>query len=114
VFVEFSSDELILTLVSLIRAIDRRLLSYGPDGFTMDFHSIERKEQPTPDERLLLRLRGALDTSGQQDSYGLELSMGDRQRLAEALRLLDAMQQWPPDVTQLSTGLQERLLSLEA
>jgi len=109
--VEFNNDELILTLVSLIRAVDPRLLHHGPDGFTVDFDSLEHKEVLSPDERLLLRLRGALDASGEQTSYGLELSAVERQRLAETLERLDRLQTWPEDVLALSSGLQTRLLT---
>jgi len=111
--VEFSNDELILTLVSLIRAVDHRLLKQGPDGFTVDFGSLEGKENLSGDERLLLRLRGALDSTGEQLSYGLELSLVERQRLAETLERLDRLQTWPDDVLAMSTGLQMRLLAGE-
>jgi hypothetical protein len=111
--VEFTNDELILTLVSLIRAVDHRLLKQGPDGFTVDFATLENKESLTSDERLLLRLRGALDSSGEQNSYGLELSAPERQRLAETLERLDRLQTWPDDVLAMSTGLQTRLLAGE-
>ena len=111
--VEFSNDELILTLVSLIRAVDHRLLKQGPDGFSVDFGSLEGKKVLTEDERLLLRLRGALDSSGERSSYGLELSSTERQRLAETLERLDRLQTWPEDVLAMSTGLQTRLLAGE-
>ena len=111
--VEFTNDELILTLVSLIRAVDHRLLRQGPDGFTVDFATLENKQSLTEDERLLLRLRGALDASGEQSSYGLELSTTERQRLAETLERLDRLQTWPDDVLAMSTGLQTRLLAGE-
>jgi hypothetical protein len=113
--VEFTNDELILTLVSLIRATDPRLLSHGPEGFSVDFTTLERKEHPTQDERLLLRLRGALDsTLGQQGGYGLELSDTERQRLAEALDALDKLQAWPADVVEMNSRLRTRLLAVEA
>jgi hypothetical protein len=111
--VEFNNDELILTLVSLIRAVDPKLLRHGKDGFTLDFGSLERKEDPSADERLLLRLRGALDSASEQNSYGLELSAIERQRLAETLERLDRLQTWPEDVLAMSTGLQTRLLAGE-
>jgi hypothetical protein len=109
--VEFNNDELILTLVSLIRAVDPKLLRHGQDGFTLDFGTLERKEGPSADERLLLRLRGALDSASEQNTYGLELSGVDRQRLAETLERLDRLQTWPDDVLAMSTGLQTRLLA---
>jgi hypothetical protein len=111
--VEFTNDELILTLVSLIRATDPALLRHGPDGIQVDFATIERKDNPSEDERLLLRLRGALDTASEQDSYGLELSLPDRQRLAEVLAKLNSLQKWPEDVSTMNSGLQERLLAGE-
>ena len=109
--VEFNNDELILTLVSLIRAVDPKLLRHDGDGFTLDFGSLERKEDPSSDERLLLRLRGALDSTNVQNTYGLELSGAERQRLAETLERLDRLQTWPQDVLAMSTGLQTRLLA---
>ncbi len=109
--VEFSNDELILALVSLIRATDPALMRHGADGIQLDFQSIERKANPSDDERLLLRLRGALDTTADQESYGLELSTLDRQRLAEVLAKLSALKQWPEDVLSMSSGLQVRLLA---
>ncbi|MBI1749747.1 MAG: hypothetical protein HY234_03150 [Acidobacteria bacterium] len=102
---------MILTLVSLIRAVDPRLLHHGPEGFTLDFGSLERKEDLSANERLLLRLRGALDSASEQNSYGLELSAVERQRLAETLERLDRLQTWPEDVLAMSTGLQTRLLA---
>jgi hypothetical protein len=111
--VEFTNDELILTLVSLIRATDPNLMRHGPDGIQIDFEKIEKKQTHTEDERLLLRLRGALDTACEQDSYGLELILTDRQRLAEVLAQLNSMKRWPGDVVAMSQSLQERLLAGE-
>lgn len=79
----------------------------------MDFVSIERKPHPTADERLLLRLRGALEAANEGESYGLELTQGERQRLVEVLSKLDALQKWPEDVAEMSSGLQARLLAVE-
>jgi hypothetical protein len=109
--VEFSGDELILTLVGLIRAIDPSLLRHSSEGIQIDFATIERKEHPNEDERLLLRLRGALEAAAQEESYGLELSLPDRQRLAEVLGKLNSLQKWPDDVMTMNSGLQERLLA---
>jgi len=108
--IPFSIDELILVLVSLIRATDPRLLRQGSEGFTVDFESLEAKKDPTPDERLLLRLRGALDTTGEETSCELELSMAERQRLVETLDSLEHLQSWPADVLAMSNDVQARLL----
>ena len=117
---EFSTDELILVMISLIRATDPRLLVQGPEGATIDFASLEQKEFLSEDERLLLRLRGALDqssdakTADEEESYGVELSIMDRQRLAEVLERLSSLRAWPEDVTEMSRKLHERLLAVEA
>lgn len=113
--VNFTTDELILTLVGLIRSTDPRLLRTGPSGIQVDFASIERKETHTEDERLLLRLRGALEeTSGeaQTDSKTMELSWAEGRRLAEALERLEKLQKWEPDVIAMSESLRARLMGL--
>ena len=83
--VSFTTDELILTLVSLIRSTDPRLLRNGPSGIQVDFATIERKESHTEDERLLLRLRNALEDTpeAQGNAKALELSWAEGRRLAD-------------------------------
>jgi hypothetical protein len=105
-------DELILTLVGLIRAVDPTLLRQGPDGFQIDFHSIERREHPNEDERLLLKLRTALEGAGDAGQYGLQLSWAEGRRLTDALEKLERLQQWAPDVTAMSRSLKARLMGL--
>ncbi len=114
--VYFNTDELILTLVGLIRATDPRLLRSGPSGIQVDFASIERKETHTEDERLLLRLRNALEGApeGQEDDNQrmVELSWAEGRRLAEALERLENLQKWEPDVIAMSASLRSRLMGL--
>lgn len=114
--VYFNTDELILTLVGLIRATDPRLLRHGPNGIQLDFASIERKEKQTEDERLLLRLRNALEGSPgdaeSDDRRMVELSWAEGRRLAEALERLESLQKWEPDVLTMSGSLRSRLMGL--
>ena len=114
--VYFNTDELILTLVGLIRATDPRLLRNGPSGIQIDFASIERKDNHTEDERLLLRLRNGLDGSdGEEagdDRKVVELSWNEGRRLAEALERLEKLQKWEPDVIAMSESLRTRLMGL--
>ena len=80
--IQFTVDELILTLVGLIREVDPTLLRQGRNGFQVDFQTIERKEQHSEDERLLLKLRGALEGAGESGELGhrnsLTCSHGNR------------------------------------
>jgi hypothetical protein len=114
--VYFSTDELILTLVGLIRAIDPRLLRSGPNGIQIDFNSIERKDNQTEDERLLLRLRNALEQTpgeGEVDEQRMvEFSGAEGRRLAVALEQLEKLQKWEPDVIAMSGSLRTRLMGL--
>lgn len=110
--IQFTVDELILTLVGLIREVDPTLLRQGREGFQVDFQSIERKEQHSEDERLLLKLRGALEGAGDAGQYGLQLSWAEGRRLADALEKLERLQQWAPDVLAMSGALKSRLMGL--
>jgi len=110
--IQFTVDELILTLVGLIREVDPTLLRQGREGFQVDFQTIERKEQPSEDERLLLKLRGALEGAGDTGQYGLQLSWAEGRRLADALEKLERLQQWAPDVLAMSGSLKSRLMGL--
>ncbi len=98
--------------MGLIRAVDPTLLRQGPDGFQVDFHAIERRENPNEDERLLLKLRTALEGAGDSGQYGLQLSWAEGRRLADALEKLERLQQWAPDVTAMSHSLKARLMGL--
>jgi len=110
----FNTDELILTLVAMIRTIDPRLLHSGPKGIQIDFTTIERKPQHTEDERVLLRLRHALEAPGEEseDRRMVEVSMADGRRVAEALERLENLQKWEADVIAMSESLRSRLMGL--
>jgi len=96
-------------VVSLVRVIDPRLLQQGPEGFRVDFECLERKQNPSPDERLLLKLRSALETGGEETSYRLEMTGAEGRRLAESLEKLERLQKWEPDVLAMSRNLRLRL-----
>jgi hypothetical protein len=110
--VNFTGDELILTLVSLIRATDPRLLRQGPQGLQVDFASFEGKPGLTEDERLLLHLRSALEAAAGDGTHALELSWAEGQRLAQTLDGLEKLQKWEPDVIVMSQRLKSRLMGL--
>jgi hypothetical protein len=114
--IDFTTDELILTLVGLIRSIDPSLLRSGRDGIHIDFAAIERKDAHSEDERLLLRLRHALESTpadgDEDDTCMVEFSWADGRRLAEALDRLERLQPWGPDVTAMMESLRARLRGL--
>lgn len=103
-----------MTLVSLIRAVDPRMLQQGPDGFSVDFERIDTKKTPlTPDEILLLKPRAALERGGDASVHELELNGTECRRLAATLERLETLQAWPPDVLAMSQTLRERLAEAE-
>ncbi len=125
--IEFSSDELILALVSIVRAIDPSMLRQGAEGFEVDFQALDAKKEFSPDENLLLKLRAALEGSvGSVPSpshltqsevepaegaatHALELAAGEARRLVETLERLESLQPWPADVLEMSRSLRARL-----
>jgi len=106
---QFSHDELILTLVSLVRATDPRMLQTGPDGFTFDLAPLEAKTELSGDERLLLKLRAAFETPDPAGNYQVELNGAESRRLAATLGQLETLQRWPQDVLALSREVRARL-----
>lgn len=110
--IRFTNDELILTLVGLIRAVDPTLLRQGRDGIQVDFAAIERKENHNEDERLLLKLRSALETADNPDEHSLQLSWAEGRRLADALERLERLKEWEADVMAMSGRLKSRLMGL--
>ena len=125
---EFSRDELTLALVSLVRAINPRMLRQGADGFEVDFQVLYAKKEFTADEVLLLRLSSVMQRPSASESrsgsegqgspkdefraYLLTLPAADRRRLRETLEQLELLQAWPADVLELSRSLRARLASL--
>jgi hypothetical protein len=56
----FSSDELLLALVSLVRATRPAMLRQDADGFSIDFEAIAASKSPRDSDRLLLKLGAAM------------------------------------------------------
>lgn len=107
--VECNNDELILALMSLIRATNPAMLRQGPEGITVDLESLEGKKVLSEDERLLLKLQAVLASPDAQAVYGLELSGAESSRLVGTLERLESLQPWPPDVLEMSRNLRARL-----
>lgn len=92
--------------------MDPTLLRQGRDGIQVDFATIERKDTLSEDERLLLKLRGALEGAGDSGEHPLQLSWAEGRRLADALDKLEQLQKWEPDVLAMSNSLKSRLMGL--
>ena len=125
--IEFTTDELILALVSMVRAIDPGMLRQGAEGFEVDFPALEAKKEFSPDENLLLKLRAALEGSvspapspsqasqsevgpGEGEAtHALDLVAGEAHRLGETLERLESLQPWPADALAMSRNLRARL-----
>jgi hypothetical protein len=105
----FTNDELILVLISLVRATHPRMLRQDGDGFSVDFEVLTKKKKLTADERLLLRMRAAMETPGGPDALVLELEEKEGPRLAATLAQLETLQKWPDDVLEMSRSLRARL-----
>ncbi len=108
---DFTVDELVLALVSLIRVVDPTLLQHGPDGVTLELEPLTRKPNLTSAELLLLKLRSALDEDSPQRSCTVMLSVEEAQQLEESLAQIEALRNWPADVRRLSTALRARLMA---
>jgi hypothetical protein len=89
------------------------MLRQGPDGFTVDFETIDPQRDLSADEQLLLKFRAALEGQTATATHILELDASEGKRLAETLERLESLQQWPPDVLELSRRLRPRLTAVE-
>ncbi len=56
----FTNDELLLALVSLVRATRPAMLRQDADGFSIDFEAIAASKSPRDSDRLLLKLGAAM------------------------------------------------------
>ncbi len=102
---QLTSDEAVLAIIALVRAIDPRMLKSDTDGFTVDFTSLEGKQALSADEQLLIKLR--IGTESNSDS--LELADAEAQLLAARLERLEKSGNWPTDVVTMSRSLRSRL-----
>ena len=89
------------------------MLRQGPDGFTVDFESLENKQPLSADDLLLLKLRAALEGGAEATAYDLELAAAEGMRLAESLERLESLQQWSADVLAMSRRLRLRLAAVK-
>ena len=111
----FSSDELILALVSLVRATRPAMLRQEADGFSVDFEAIARSKTAGKADRLLLKMGAAMqnETAYPAESgakpISLELDASEARQIADALERLEKLQAWPKDVMEMSRGMRARL-----
>jgi hypothetical protein len=113
----FTSDELFLVLISLVRATRPAMLRQDAEGFTVDFEAIAHSKTPAPADRLLLKI-GELMQKPEQDSQkdtagnssrSLELDAAEARQVADALAKLERLGAWPQDVMEMSRALRTRL-----
>jgi len=111
----FSSDELILALVSLVRATRPNMLRQEADGFSVDFEAIARSKTPGKADNLLLKMGAVMNSEtpypaeNPSRSISLNLDAGEARQIADALATLEKLQAWPEDVMEMSRGLRARL-----
>jgi hypothetical protein len=105
----FTHDELILLMISLVRATHPSMLRQDADGFTVDFELLDKKTALDEDERLLFKVRAVLDSPVEQSSPVLRIDEGECRRLAGALAQLQRLQAWPADVMAMCRDLRVRL-----
>jgi hypothetical protein len=111
----FSSDELILALVSLVRATRPSMLRQEADGFSVDFEAIARSKTPGDADRLLLKMGAVMGAEtpypakNPDSSVTLDLDAGEARQIADALAKLETVQAWPEDVMEMSRALRARL-----
>lgn len=101
--------------MALVRATNPAMLKPGPDGFTVDFEPLREKKVPDNDERILTKLRVAMEPppGAHAAAPTLDLDVAEGQRLASVLERLEQLQPWPSDVLALSRNLRSRLASTE-
>ena len=111
----FTSDELILALVGLVRATRPAMLRQEADGFSVDFEAIAHSASPQDADRLLLKMGAVMDSStpypaeNPGSSVSLDLNAAEAWQIADALAKLELLQDWPQDVMEMSRALRSRL-----
>jgi hypothetical protein len=103
--IELTSDELLLAMIGLVRAINPAMLVAEGDGFTFDFTPLVEKKALSADEQLLAKLRAA----AQSRDGSLNVAEDEARRLATALERLERMKDWPADVVDMSRALRSKL-----
>jgi cell division septation protein DedD len=109
----FTGDELILALVSLVRATRPAMLRQEADGFTVDFEAIARSKTPGKADQLLLKMGAAMQNDGPAENaakpISLDLDANEARQIADALERLEGLQAWPKDVMEMSRAMRNRL-----
>jgi hypothetical protein len=109
----FTNDELILALISLVRATRPSMLKQEADGFSVDFESLQGKKNLDDDERLLIKMRTVLESPAESATeaqlLSMDLNIKERHRLTGTLKRLEALQPWPDDVLSMSRDIRSRL-----
>lgn len=108
----FTGDELILALVSLVRATRPAMLRQEADGFSVDFEAIARSKALGEADRLLLKMGAAMQNDSAENAakpIALELDASEARQIAEALEKLERLQAWPKDVMEMSRAMRTRL-----
>jgi hypothetical protein len=112
----FTSDELILALVSLVRATRPGMLRQEADGFSVDFEAIARSKTPERADNLLLKMGAVMNSETQYpaenptNSVSLDLDGDEARQISDALAKLELLQVWPQDVMDMSRALRARLV----
>jgi hypothetical protein len=109
--VTFTQDELILVMISLVRATHPSMLRQEADGFTVDFARLDKKKMLSDDERLLFKIRVLLDSPSEEPSRTTAVDDQESLRLIEALAQLQRLRAWPADVVDMCRSLRARLLA---
>ena len=107
--ITFTHDELILLMISLVRATHPSMLRQEADGFSVDFELLDKKTSLDQDERLLCKVRATLDSPVQEPSRMLHLDEDESRRMLTALAQLQRLQAWPADVLEMCHSLRARL-----
>jgi hypothetical protein len=105
----FSGEELVLLVISLVRATHPSMLQQEGDGFTVDFAVLDKKEVLDDTERLLFKIRVLMDSPSAEPARTVQLEPGERRALAAALAQLQQLQAWPADVVAMCKDLRARL-----
>jgi hypothetical protein len=107
--ITFTHDELVLVMISLVRATHPSMLRQEGDGFTVDFAILDKKQTLDPDERLLFKVRAVLDSPADHESRMLHLDEDESRRMVSALSQLQRLQAWPADVLEMCRSIRSRL-----
>jgi len=106
---ESTGDELFLALVSMIQVTRPSLLKPAGDGFDVDVSPLLSQKELSDDERLVLRLYGALAQAAPEAAAQLDLTEAECARLGRALALVERSRAWPEDARSLCRALLGKL-----